>query len=270
MFIFLVFGPTSYIFNLGTQSFGSFLNNFIEGMTFTDPFNGSELWPQWWDMYYLTWWLSFGPIVGLFLIKLCYGRTIREFIIVNWILPASFGILWFSVFGGFVLDLQINKNIDVYGYMLLNGTQSVMLKLFDYLPFSQSLRIFALVIIFISFVTMADSLTSTISLMSIKKSESYAEAPIIIKLFWGILMGTTAVVLTLSGGIDSIKTIGVLTGFPILFLGISMIVSFLVYFIKHPKDIQGNYIEEEALYNEKLINVDEIKDKNFQLESEEK
>jgi hypothetical protein len=49
-----------------------------------------------------------------------------------------------------------------------------------------------------------------------------------------------------------------------------MVVSFLVYFIKHPKDIQGNYIEEEALYNEKLINVYEIKDKNLQLESEEK
>ena len=51
----LICGPASYIFNLLTQSLGSFLNNFVESMTFTAPFPDSELWPQWWDQY---WWVA--------------------------------------------------------------------------------------------------------------------------------------------------------------------------------------------------------------------
>ncbi len=107
----LLFGPTAYIFNLFTQSTGSYFANFLEGMTFTAPFPDSELWPQWWDMYWWVDWLSFGPIVGLFCVRLGYGRTIRQFVIVNWLLPAVFAFFWFSVFGGIVLHAQLFEGI---------------------------------------------------------------------------------------------------------------------------------------------------------------
>ena len=89
----LLCGPASYILNLMTQSLGSYIGNFVESMTFTAPFADSELWPQWWDMYWWMDWLSYGPIMGLFLVRLGYGRTLRQFVVVNWLLPSLFGVI---------------------------------------------------------------------------------------------------------------------------------------------------------------------------------
>ncbi len=94
MLLFLVLvGPGSYIGNLFTQSFGSYINHFVESMTFTAPFADSALWPQWWDMYWWIDWLCYGAIMGLFLVRLGYGRTLRQFVVVNWLMPSAFGIL---------------------------------------------------------------------------------------------------------------------------------------------------------------------------------
>ncbi|MEG1618244.1 MAG: BCCT family transporter, partial [Eubacterium sp.] len=113
----VIVGPASYIANLTTQSFGNFITNFIELSTYTQPMIGGDLWPQWWDEYWMVDWMSFGPIIGLFLIKLAYGRTIREFITVNVVFPAIFGIIWFGVFGGFAIHLQISGVADMVGFL---------------------------------------------------------------------------------------------------------------------------------------------------------
>ncbi|MGL5313894.1 MAG: BCCT family transporter [Peptostreptococcaceae bacterium] len=232
----LVFGPTSYILNLTTQSIGQFVGGFVESMTFTAPFADSELWPQWWDMYWFVDWLSFGPIVGLFLVKLCYGRTIREFITVNLFLPALFGMIWFGVFGGFALDLQMVQGIDLVGYMNTFGQEALTLKVLDYLPLAQIVKPLMLLLIGLSFVTLADSMTSTVSLMSIESKERLDEAPMSIKLFWGTLMGATSVIFVLNGGLEGIKVVKTIAGFPILFLEIIMVIGFIKYMIKLRKE----------------------------------
>lgn len=243
----LFFGPTAKILNLTTQSIGSFVANFIPGMTFTDPF-GTDLWPQWWDMYWFVDWLSFGPIVGLFLIKLCYGRTIREFVVVNLLLPALFGMIWFGIFGGLALDLQMTQNIDLLAFMDANGVESLMLKVFEYLPLVGFVRPLMIVTIMLSFVTLADSMTSTVSLMSMKNNNKIEEAPISIKLFWGLLMGLTSVIFVLNGGLEGIKVVKTLAGFPILFIEIAMMVGFIKYMAKNSK----KEIKENLEYNETL------------------
>ncbi|WP_026393566.1 BCCT family transporter [Acetobacterium malicum] len=229
MIFVLVCGPTAYIFNLFTQSFGYFVNNFVDLSLFTQPIVDSDLWPQWWDMYWMVDWLSFGPIVGLFLVKLSYGRTIREFITVNVILPAMFGILWFSIFGGLALDLQLRGVADMSGFLADNGAQAFMMYIFEFLPFTELIRIIMLVTIGLSFITLADSMTSTISTMSLKQSKGVKEAPLPIKVFWGVFIGLISLVFVISGGIDGIKIVKTIAGFPILFIELAMILGFLYH-----------------------------------------
>ncbi|MEG2897193.1 MAG: BCCT family transporter, partial [Eubacterium sp.] len=50
----VIVGPASYIANLTTQSFGNFITNFIELSTYTQPMIGGDLWPQWWDEYWMV------------------------------------------------------------------------------------------------------------------------------------------------------------------------------------------------------------------------
>jgi choline-glycine betaine transporter len=254
----LLAGPTQYVFNLLTEATGAYFNHFVEAALWTHPFadagdcvgnlwyKTSSLWSQWWDQYWWVDWLSFGPITGLFLVKLMYGRTIREVAIVNWVLPSAFAFIWFSIFGGLALDIQYNPEaypqIDLegcsslYDYMKTFGNESVMLKVIEVLPFSTVIKIIVLILIMLSFVTLADSMTSTISLMTIKNNVGINEAPFQIKLCWGLLMGATSLVFTLTGGLDGIKIVKTIAGFPILFIEIAMVLCFIMYIVKHGKD----------------------------------
>ncbi len=232
----LIFGPTAYILNMTTQSVGHFLNNFVQTSVFTNPMQlDGDLWSQWWDMYWVADWLSFAPLVGLFLVRLCYGRTIRQFVFVNLILPATFGMLWFGVFGSFLLNLEFVQGADMYAKLGSIGGEGVMIELLNFLPLTQVIRPIFILIILISFVTLADSMTSTVSMVSTTGFEKYTteEPPIGMKLFWGIFMGALAIVALMIGGIDGVKIIKTFAGIPIMFLLIFM----LIGFIKHRKDM---------------------------------
>jgi choline-glycine betaine transporter len=266
-----IIGPKAFTLNLGTQALGQYFNNFINSMTFTNPFHdaaapvagvattlannawpaGSDLWPQWWDMYWFTDWLSFGPIVGLFLVKLAKGRTIREFVVVNWVLPAAFAIIWFTIFGGLAVDIQFNLakypaidllgQPDLFSYMQEFGYESVMLKVLEAAPLAGLVKPIMLVIVALSFVTLADSMTSTVALMTIKNNEGVKEAPMQIKLCWGVLMGSTAFIFVLNGGLDGIKVVKTIAGFPILFVEIAICITFLIYIIRRAQSGQFKY-----------------------------
>ena len=244
---FLIFGPTAYILNLFTQSLGSFFGNFIEGMTFTAPFPDSELWPQWWDMFWWVDWLSFGPLMGLFFAKLCYGRTLREFVIINWLLPASFGFMWFSAFGGTALYAQFFGGIDYYQIYLTYGAEAMTLATFQSTPFTPIMQPIMVFVITLSFITLADSMVSTISSMSVKSNNSneQAEAPAFLKLFWGLLIAGTALIFTFAAGIDGIRMVKTFAGFPIVFVGLAMVFGFIKYVRTKPRDEFGRYIEKD-------------------------
>ncbi|MCI9099199.1 MAG: BCCT transporter [Lachnospiraceae bacterium] len=252
-------GPSQWICNLLTESLGSFLPNFFESITavsaFTDAgevagsvwHKASEMWPQWWDEYYFVDFLSFGPITGLFLIKLAKGRTLREFVVINWVVPSFFGIIWFAIFGGLSLDIQYNYaayagrvNLEgcasLFDYMQQYGNEAMMLKVIEAIPLAFIIKPIILVLIILSFVTLADSMTSTVSLMTIKNNIGVNEAPAQIKLMWGLIMGVTSLVFTLTGGLEGIKIVKTIAGFPILIVGIAMMIMFIVYIIKHGKD----------------------------------
>ncbi len=256
-----LFGPMQWICNLLTESLGSFLSSFVESITAVCAFDNqgqavgsvwhqnSELWSQWWDQYYFVDFLSFGPIVGLFCVKLAKGRTLRQFVFMNWVVPSVFGIIWFAIFGGLSLDIQYNfaayaDKVDLQGcatlfdYMQKYGNEAMMLKVIEVIPFAWLLKPIVLILIVLSFVTLADSMTSTVSLMTLKRNENVEEAPTSIKLMWGILMGVASLVFTLTGNIDGIKIIKTIAGFPILILGLIMMVMFIIYIIKRDKKFE--------------------------------
>lgn len=259
MILVFLFGPGQWICNLFVESVGDFLGGFVQNITAVSAFNdagqvvgsvwhkSSEMWSQWWDQYYFVDFLSFGPIVGLFSIKLAKGRTLREYIVMNWAVPAIFGIIWFAIFGGLALDIQYNYSayVDVinlqgcaslFDYMQQFGNEAMMLKVIEVIPFANILKPIVLLLVVLSFVTMADSTTSTVSLMSIVDNKGVEEAPTGIKLFWAIIMGTASLIFTLTGSIDGIKIVKTIAGFPILIIGIVMVVMFIVYIIKHGRD----------------------------------
>lgn len=217
LLIVLFAGPTKFLLELTVQSFGGYINNFTNTAIFLAP-GTSDMWVEWWDTFYLADWLSFSPVIGLFLARISYGRTVREFVLINLIAPAMFGVLWFGVFGGFTMDLMTSGTFNMFEYMTTVGFDGVMLKLAEFLPFGQVIQPLIIITVMLSYITMADSMTSSISLMSLKDNIGVKEAPILVKVFWGTLMGVLAVIFVTAGGINGMKTLLAISGFPVLII----------------------------------------------------
>lgn len=246
IFIFLV-GPTSYICNLFTESLGAYINDFFSASLYTAPYPDSGLWPQNWDMYWWVDWMAYAPLLGLFMVRVAYGRTLREFILIEWIFPALFGIVWFSVFGGTILHAQLFDGIDFYSIYLNSGAEALTLSMFDVLPLGMIAKIVMLVIITISLVTQCDSMTVTLASMSMKECDENTEAPVPMKLFWGTVFAVIALVFTALGGINGVKTIKSFAGIPLTFICLALSLGFLRYMAKRPRKANGEYEEEDEV-----------------------
>ena len=91
-----------------------------------------------------------------------------------------------------------------------------MFAFLDFLPFAKITVPIFFVAIVLSFSTAADSMTSTVALMctvpeAVQEGE---EAPAVIKISWGLLMGLIAWMVITFAKIDGLRTIVTLAGAP--------------------------------------------------------
>ncbi|MBE0792348.1 BCCT family glycine betaine transporter BetL, partial [Escherichia coli] len=97
----LILGPTLFIMNNFTNSFGDYLQNIIQMSFQTAPdAPDARKWIDSWTIFYWAWWLSWSPFVGIFIARISRGRTIRQFLLGVIVLPALVSVFWFAVFGG--------------------------------------------------------------------------------------------------------------------------------------------------------------------------
>ncbi|MDQ0243709.1 choline-glycine betaine transporter [Bacillus fengqiuensis] len=232
LFIFVA-GPTAYIVNLGTESFGHFLTNFFDKSLFTGAASGDP-WPQWWTVFYWANWFAWAAITALFLGRISYGYSVKAFIIVNFCLPSVFGAVWMTIFGGTAIHKQMTE--AKLGDILANqGPESVLYAVLSDLPLSYLIIPFYLFIVFISFVTAADSNISAMSgISSTGITPESPEPSMMIKFVWGITIGAVSWIMISFAKIDGIKMLSNLGGVPALILGL-LIVFALIKVAKSPE-----------------------------------
>lgn len=216
-FTFLVSFPIEIVhisFEGLTEYFGTFVQrsiNLSSGI--------AKTWRNEWSVFYLANWFAWAPIAALFLGRIARGYTIRQYINFNLILPSLFAIIWMSIFSGATLHINHISNNSLFDEMNTNGVESVMYALLKQLRNSNYLIPFSLILMFLSYVTSADSNISAMSKMSEStKSDVDSEASIFVKVIWGLIIGTLTYVMLSTKGIDGIRILAVLGGFPALFI----------------------------------------------------
>lgn len=198
------------------SSIGDYIQNFIGTSLYLEPLAGTG-WVGANNTFFFTWWMVFAPFTGLFLIKLAYGRTLREFVLVNMIVPAIFVLVWFSVFGGGAILWDTENGGAIYATIQEMGPSMAWYALFDQLPISKVTNVVAWIIVTISFVTLAESLTMSLASMSCKgyaDTTGETQPPKILCVFWGVLIAAVSYMLLYSGGRDAIETVVVICGLP--------------------------------------------------------
>jgi BCCT family betaine/carnitine transporter len=161
-----------------------------------------------WTTFYWAWWIAWSPFVGMFIARVSYGRTVREFITWVLIIPTVIGILWMSTFGGTALD-QLFSN----GYMGVADSvpELALFKMLEQLPFTGIVSTISVFLIAIFFVTSADSGSLV---MDIITAGGKLDAPVQQRVFWCLLAGMVAIALMLGGGMASLQALTISVGLP--------------------------------------------------------
>jgi choline-glycine betaine transporter len=220
---FIFFGP----FNEIWYHFGSYFSNFATTLIPKSLALGiDKSWANSWTIFYWANWLAWTPISALFLGRLGRGYNIRTFIRFNLLFPSLFSMIWMFLFGGYSLYFDQLFDGALYQLLLKKGPETIIFELIKQLPLATWWIIFYFLLVFISFVTAADSNTSAMSALSTKGiSENEEEAPYVIKIIWGVIVGLTAWIMVSQAGIDGVKMASNLGGFPALFLYLLVIAS---------------------------------------------
>ncbi|NBB84250.1 MAG: BCCT family transporter, partial [Alphaproteobacteria bacterium] len=176
-------GPTTFIFESIVDTLGAYLSRIVEISFRLFPYEGLTDWSAGWTLTYLIWWLAWGPFVGVFIARISRGRTIREFCAGVILVPTLFSIVWFAVFGG------AGIYIDLFGpgglaALVADDVSVALFAFLGYFPLAGLLSAVALALIFIFLVTSADSGTFVLSMMT---TDGRLEPPASAKIVWGSL-----------------------------------------------------------------------------------
>ncbi|WP_119680437.1 BCCT family transporter [Indioceanicola profundi] len=219
VFVFAV-GPTVWILFELVDSIGRYIQTLPYASFRTMPFAGIE-WQASWTMFYWGWWISWAPFVGMFIARVSKGRTIREFIGGVLFAPVLLSFVWFSVFGGTALHMEVFGA----GGMAAAVEESVPTALFamlDRLPLPVVSSAIGTLMVGTFFVTSADSGALVMDIIS---SNGDPEPPMASRLFWAVLTGTIAAVLLVVGGLGALQTAAIATALPFSLVMILMCVS---------------------------------------------
>jgi betaine/carnitine transporter, BCCT family len=161
-----------------------------------------------WTIFYLAWWISWSPFVGMFIARISYGRTIREFFTWVLLLPTTVSIVWMSTLGGTGLDQYFNLGITALAKMPPELSLYVML---ESLPFAQIVSSISVILISIFFVTSADSGSLVIDTMT---AGGKMNSSVVQRVFWCTATGLVAIALLIGGGMASLQALTIAIGLP--------------------------------------------------------
>jgi BCCT family betaine/carnitine transporter len=219
MLFVIIAGPTLVIFS----TMGNAVVDYVRHLPALSNWVGreDEAFFHGWTTFYWAWWIAWSPFVGMFIARVSYGRTVREFITWVLIIPTVIGIIWMSTFGGAALD-----QLFTTGYMGVAEAvpELALFKMLEQLPFTGVVSTISVFLIAIFFVTSADSGSLV---MDIITAGGKLDAPVAQRVFWCLLAGMVAIALMLGGGLGSLQAMTICVGLPFAVVLLLMCVGLL-------------------------------------------
>ena len=210
MIFVLLWGPTLFLLNALVQNFGLYLDHFVK-RTFTLYAYEPRAWMADWTLFYWAWWIAWSPFVGMFIARISRGRTIREFVTGVLFVPAGFTFLWMTVFGNTAISLDLGIAHGAIADAVQANLSTALFKFLEYLPGSGFTSTLAIVLVGVFFVTSADSGALVIDTLASGGAE---ETPRWQRMYWCLLLGVTAALLLLAGGLGALQTATLLAALP--------------------------------------------------------
>ncbi len=253
VFMVLVFllGPTLEILRLFISSTGMYFGNLPQYASFL-ALNGGGDWQGDWTVFYLAWWISWSPFVGMFIARISRGRTIREFMVGVLLIPSLISFFWLSVFGG--TAIKLNELFDNALFETVQDNYPVALfEMVDLLhiplvPALGSMLLFVVITLLVMsyFITSSDSGSLVVDKLT---SGGILGTPKGQRAFWAILEGLLAATLLVIGGemaLFSLQTAVITAALPLAVMLMAMSVSLI-------KGIAETYTKQDRIKRKKTL-----------------
>lgn len=209
----IIAGPTVYLFQALSENIGGYLSNLVNMSlrTFVYEPTRDEGWFGGWTILYWAWWISWSPFVGMFIARISRGRTIRQFIIGVLLVPTAFNLLWMTAFGNGAIWIDTHVAQGALAQTVGN-VDALLFRFFDFLPLTTTVSWLAILLIGVFFVTSADSGAFVVDAIA---SRGNPRSPVWQRLFWAAVLGVTATVLLLAGGLGALQAMTLVAALPV-------------------------------------------------------
>ena len=207
----LLLGPT---LKLGGHLLASTLDyawNFVPLGLWLGSSSAEQEWLASWTVFYWGWWLAWMPFVSLFIARISYGRTIREFVFAVMGVPTLMIILWMSIIGGTALE----QELAVPGSLSVPVNQDyslgivAMLEQLNAPVMAMWLMGVAAFLLFTWLITSLDSATLVICHL-VEEPDSTSQ-----QIIWGTLLASVTAALIWMGGVGALQAGSIVIGLPL-------------------------------------------------------
>ena len=270
MGIVFVAGPTLFILLSIPQNIGNYLQSLPTTSFELFPYNtAGQEWQATWTLFYWTWWIAWSPFVGMFIARISYGRTIRQFIAGVLFAPVGASAVWFTVFGGAALQRLLTEGDQALAEATNDTALFVMLEglsMPDWLASVAS--VLAIVVVTLFFATSSDSGSLVVDILTNGGDPNPIWKQ---RLFWalteGAVAGSLLYVGSMSGqdALSALQSAAVSIGLPLTLMLIGMCWALMTYLRQEdPRRLAINltHIEQHALRDgkrEQAREVDELR-----------
>ena len=214
-FTFLV-GPTQFMVDGWINSFGRMASNFVSMSTWTDPIGKTSFYKDW-TVFYWAWWIAYAPMMGLFVARISRGRTIRELIVAEMVWGSLGCWVFFAVWGGYALDLQISGKLDVAAILSgAGGTPAAVQAILATLPMSGIVTGVFILLCFIFLATTLDSAAYVLASVTSKELTGYQEPKRSLRVTWALLLAAIGSFLIQIGGLKPVQTSTIIVALPLI------------------------------------------------------
>ena len=216
VFIFL-FGGIVFICNMFTDTLGGYLGGIITKSLWME--NASFV--QKWTIFYWAWWIAWAPFCGQFVARVSRGRSIRQYIFAVMLLPAGFGFVWLTIYGGAAFNLNELTNGAIQAAVSTDYTTGLF-ALLQQLPAYVVTAPLAIVLIVFCFLGSANSATYVLSMLTSNGDVNPGKK---LRAGWGIAQGAVTIVCILIGGtaiLNILQTVSIVAAFPYMFVMLFM------------------------------------------------
>lgn len=227
LFYVFVFGDTNFITKISTEAIAEIIDKWATKSLMLNTMAENDTWSADWIVQYWCSFIVYAPVIGMFQSRMAKGRTVRQYLLVNIVVPSLFCWVWIGVFGGMTISLQSKGVIDVWNVVNTHGMQSTVFQILSALPMGHIFTLLFLIAVCFSLCTLADPMAAVLATLCTQKLSVESEAPRNIKILMGVIITTVSYLLVASGGVNSVKGMFVLVG---ALISVVMILCFVAAF----------------------------------------